>query len=272
MGGISVLLLRRILLPTLGLVQLSIPCHAQSLPTCRKHPDRNGSALCLQLTIEKGQVAIAGYQFDPTESYANRRSLVDEFVAQAKFEIAHLTKPCISTMSQQQLKAYLQNPSGNAATSSICSGDFNWAEFVRAFEEWGRNIGRASHAANALGESGIFRPLVKLYQRSPLLWIETSGESLDAEHGVIKLLVADPIDPRTEGSFSISIEGLEDGPVKNERLANLRRALHPLQSAVFCHDDVRAEITAFYAKIGVSAQIIELSPQLPAVRILEKHP
>ncbi len=254
------------------MMSLGILCRAQSPPPCKNTGDKNGSALCMQLKVEKGRIAIASYRFAPNGNYENRRSLADDLIAEAKLEIAKLIKPCAYTMSARQLKSYQQNPSADPDAVRICGGDFAWVHFRTELLRWGAAIGRRSKAIDAIQENGIFRPLVKLKQRSPLLWIENANDSLNVEAGVMTLLVADPVDPRNGNLFPIIIDGLPDGPVKQERLARLRKWLNPLRNSVFCHDRIRAAVTSFYTSIGVSAEIVALDPQGPLLQILERNP
>ncbi len=242
--------------------------NSQTVPPCRQTGDKNGSQLCIQLKVEKGSVAVASYQFAPNDNYAKRKSLADDFIAVARAEIAKLVKPCALTMSAAQLKSFQKNPSSDPEALRICNGDFTWAEFTSALLAWGDSIQRRSQAIRAIQENGIFRPLVSLQLRSPLIWMDT-GEALNSESGVIHLLVADPVDPRTDGTLPILIEGLADGPIKSERLTKLHQALNSFRFSVFCHEKIRAAIQTFYTEIGVPAEVVQLDSAGP-IQIRER--
>ncbi len=264
--------MRGLTLLAIGVLWLAGVCRAAPPSACRAQEGRNGSALCLQLSVEKGQIAVASYQFGANESYRQRMALADGFIAEARLEIAKLTKPCALVMSSAQWKRHNQNPGADPAASRLCNGDFEWAAFATGLQNWADSIGRGSAAVAALAENGAFRPLVSLSKRSPLIWIQTSNQSLDSENGIVTLLIADPLDPRTEATLQIVIDGLPDGAVKEERIARLRRQLNSFWSRVFCHRRIREEVSRFYAAIGVTAQIVQLDSQGPLVEIREQAP
>ncbi len=235
---------------------------------CKQVPGKNGSALCISLKLMNGQIAAGRYRFLPNDAYEDRTSLGEEFLAEATKAIDRLTKPCLAAMSEEQQKAFL-SARKDPETAHICTFNGPWKDFTGSFLKWAAAAGNPA-PANVLSQNGVFRPLQTLYVRTPLLWIQDSSASLDAENGILTFRIADPLDPRPNGNLQIDITGILDDDVLQRRRAELRRWLDPLFGAVFCADRLRESTAGYYRKIGVTPKSIMLDANGPRIEIEEE--
>ncbi|MBL8240039.1 MAG: hypothetical protein JNM66_21640 [Bryobacterales bacterium] len=214
-------------------------------PTCATADGRNGSALCVQLAIDSGQLKAAAFTFSPTSAY--KPSSGQAFFQLAQAEISKLAKPCQPLLAQ-----------GAKPAPAFCTGSSQWPAFAQQYQTLAESLDRPS----LLSDAGIFRPLLTAHFRVPLLYVETNGES-----GIAKFHIPDPIDPRTATTFQIEIRGTPDAA---RRIVELRQFLNPLRGQVFCHSRIRARVQAFYKKRKISVEILQLDPQGPLLILQEK--
>ncbi|MFN0101364.1 MAG: hypothetical protein ACKV2U_04655 [Bryobacteraceae bacterium] len=226
-------------------------CADAAVP-CPAVDGKNASALCISLTIKKGQIAPKEFTFAPTSAY--KANSGPRFFLMAQKEIASLAKPCDPLLAH-----------GAKPAPAFCAEDADWATFLDAFRAHAETLDRT----DLLTETGAFRPLAIAYHHSPLLWAE-NGSSLNAEAGIVTFFIADPIDPRTNDTFPIELRGVADDDTRNRRIVKIHQALAPLRRQVFCHDRIRARIQAFYKTLRIPIEIIQLDPQGPLLVIQEK--
>jgi hypothetical protein len=239
----------------------AVPCTARN--------DHNGSALCLLLQVADGQVAVREFVFKPSGSY-DTTAVGDDFAAEAKLAIDGLPKPCSLLMTPEHLTRYRAAPAQDPAARAICTFTGSWTAYRQALVEWASSIGRQQEVSNLLSEAGLFRPLVTLSDRTPLIWPDTN-EGFAALSGIVTFFVADRFDPRSDDTFKIDIRNLPDAGMQARRIAALRRWLAPLRQTVFCHAKIRENIRAFYQSIGVDADIEQLDVKTPFVIVSEKR-
>ncbi len=220
---------------------------------CAPASTSNGSAVCLTLAVQKGELVAVASAFAPSPAYAKNNGAA--FIQMAKGEIAKLPRPCLLLFA----KGAIPKPDANPLPA-FCNTDSAWP----AFRD---NV--VAINPDLLSEGSLFRPLVIAYHHSPLLWSDNNA-SLDAENGTVTFFVADPVDPRTNDTFQIEIKDAPDDATRDRRIARLRQALSPLRGQVFCHDRLRAFVTAFYNKEKRAFEIIQLDPQAPLLIIQEK--
>ena len=212
---------------------------------CAPAEGRNGSALCIALTIEKGRIAAKEFTFCPTAAYKSGAG--QPFFQLAQREISKLAKPCDPLLAQS-----------TAPAPAFCSQDSDWPAFAQAFIAVG--------PPPLLSEAGVFRPLVVAYHHQPLLF---SG--VNAESGIVTFQIPDPLDPRTSTTFQIEIRGAPNDDSRNRRIVQIRQTLNPLRNQVFCYDRIRARVQAFYKKLRIPIDIVQLDPQGPLL-IIQEHP
>jgi len=215
---------------------------------CSSADGRNGSTLCVALGIKGGQLTVAEFAFAPTGSY--KADSGKTFFALAQAEIAKLAKPCAVLLAQ-----------GAKPAPPFCSQDSSWAEFTTAYLALADSLERV----NFLSEAGVFRPLITAHQHTPLLFFD-----VNAEAGIVTFRIPDRLDPRTNGTFQVEVRGAPDNATRDRRTVQLRQALNPLRNQVFCHDRIRARVQAFYKKLRIPIDIIQLDPQGPLLIIQEK--
>lgn len=220
---------------------------------CDPSLGHNGSAVCLTLAVQKGRITVASATFAPSKAYT--KNLGAAFIQMATAEIAKLPPPCLPLFAKGAVPKSNANP-----LPAFCTADSQWPAFRDAV---------VAVNANLLSETALFRPLAIAYHHSPLLWADDNS-SLNAENGTVTFFVADPLDPRTNDTFQIDIAGAPDDATRDRRIAKLRQYLSPLRGQVFCHDRLRAFITAFYKKEKRAFEILQLDPQGPLLRIQEK--
>lgn len=226
----------------------------------------NGSALCVELKIDHGRIALASAVFAPTSRFGADKMTGDALAKEAARALADLDSPCLLLMTPDERKRFRARQLNDAATLQVCEGSFeSWPAYTQAFLGWAAQSGRESKAANILSEAGAFRPLVTLYLRTPLLW-DDNRSPLDAEAGRIVFPVADRFDP---SAVIIEITGAPDDAIRDRRLADLRRFLNPLRRTVFCHQRIRAQINRFYARNRVRTRFVRIDPNGPLIAIEE---
>ena len=239
---------------------------AQNLDCKAQQDRRNGSVLCVQLKVLQGRIAVASTTFAATAAFGNDKAIADDLGIEASRAIATLDSPCLLTMTRDQRRRYRRKELNDPETLRICQESFeNWQKFTEEFLTWAEHIGRAPVAENVLSAAGVFRPLLTLYFRTPLLWDDVL--TLNEADGRIDFFVADRFDP---ASASIEIENAPDDQTRDRRLAGLRRHLNPLRNTVFCHQRIRAEIESYYAKQKApKPEFIRIDPNGPLIQIRE---
>jgi hypothetical protein len=226
-------------------------CTYAAVP-CAPVAGRNGSALCISLTVTKGQIAASEFAFAPTAAYQADSGL--PFFQMAQKEIAGLPKPCQPLLAQ-----------GTKPAPPFCSQDAKWPDFTQAYLAHAETLERTDLAINLLSEAGLFRSLAIAYHHAPLLL-----SSVNAEAGIVVFQIPDPLDPRTAGTFQIELRGTADDDTRNRRIVKLRQTLAPLRNQVFCHDRIRARVEAFYKTLRIPIDIVQLDPQGPLLIVQEK--
>ena len=219
---------------------------------CAPATGRNASALCIALTIKGGQIAPAEFTFAPSTAY--KPTAGPAFFQLAQAEIAKLPNPCNPLLAQ-----------GAKPAPAFCTADANWPGYTTQFLALAAMLDRSDQASNILSEAGVFRPLVIAYHHSPLLF-----SAVNAEAGIIIFRLPDPLDPRTNTTFQIELRGAPNDDTRNRRIVQIRQNLNPLRGQVFCHTRIRARLQAFYKKLKIPIDIVQLDPQGPLLIIQEK--
>ena len=191
---------------------------------CAPATGRNGSALCISLTIKAGQITPADFTFAP--SAADKPTAGSAVFQLAQTEIAKLANPCNPLLAQ-----------GAKPAPAFCQADTNWPAYTTQFLALAATLERSDQASNILSEAGVFRPLVIAYHHTPLLF-----SAVNAEAGILTFRLPDPIDPRTKDTFQIELRGTPNDDTRNRRTVQIRQNLNPLRGQVFCHSRIRARL------------------------------
>lgn len=219
---------------------------------CAPATGRNASALCIAITIKGGQIAPAEFTFAPSAAY--KITAGPAFFKLAQAEIAKLANPCNPLLAQ-----------GANPAPAFCKADVSWPAYTTQFLALAATLSRTDQAANILSEAGVFRPLALAYHTTPLLF-----SAVNAEAGILTFRLPDPLDPRTNTTFQIELRGTPNDDTRNRRTVQIRQNLNPLRGQVFCHSRIRARIQAFYKKLKIPIDIIQLDPQGPLLIVQEK--
>ena len=104
-------------------------------------------------------------------------------------------------------------------------------------------------------------------KNAPRFWLYAT---VNAEAGILTFRLPDPLDPRTKDTFQIELRGTPNDDTRNRRTVQIRQNLNPLRGQVFCHSRIRARIQAFYKKLKIPIDILQLDPQGPLLIVQEK--
>src|SRR6185369_17196482 len=106
----------------------------------------------------------------------------------------------------------------------------SWSEYLQQFEEWSSSTGKEHGVGDIFPESeatandGLLFPLATSQERTGLLIYEDA--SFDAEEGVIRFTVADPINNWSDSEqVQIKLPGVTDSAKKRERLKRITQIL-----------------------------------------------
>lgn len=219
---------------------------------CAPATGRNASALCVAITIKAGQITPAEFTFAPSPAY--KPASGPAFYQLAQTEITKLANPCNPLLAQ-----------GAKPAPAFCKADSAWPAYTTQFLALAATLDRTDQASNILSEAGVFRPLALAYHTTPLLF-----SAVNAEAGILTFRLPDPLDPRTNDTFQIELRGTPDDDTRNRRTVQIRQYLNPLRGQVFCHSRIRARLQAFYKKLKIPIDIIQLDPQGPLLIVQER--
>ena len=219
---------------------------------CAPATGRNASVLCVAITVKGGQITPAEFTFAPSAAY--KPTAGPAFFKLAQTEIAKLANPCNPLLAQ-----------GAKPAPAFCKADSAWPAYTTQFLALAATLERTDQASNILSEAGVFRPLALAYHTTPLLF-----SAVNAEAGILTFRLPDPLDPRTKDTFQIELRGTPNDDTSNRRIVQIRQLLSPLRNQAFCHSRIRARLQAFYKKLKIPIDIVQLDPQGPLLIIQEK--
>jgi hypothetical protein len=126
-----------------------------------------------------------------------------------------------------------------------------------AVEEWvtatGKQLGIGDifPEAEATSSGGLLFPLATAQERTALLIYEDAG--YDAEAGLIRFAVADPINDWSNGEqVQIILQVLQIRAKKEARLKRIREILQPLGGRPRCLECVTTRLESFYKRLGLT--------------------
>ena len=146
-------------------------------------------------------------------------------------------------------------------TNQIRNSNKSWPEYLQQFEEWAsatgkeRSIGDIFPESEATSNDGLLFPLATSQERTALLIFEDGG--YDAESGVVRFMVADPIDNwRDPEQVQIRLPGVSDQRKRATRLEKIYEVLEPLTGHQRCLDCLNLRIGNFYKRLGLTPNLV----------------
>ena len=169
-----------------------------------------------------------------------------------------VSKPYRFALSDQEKALDDKGKLNDEATNRIRSASMSWSEYLQQFEEWSSSTGK-EHGIGDISPSRkrqrmtdyCFRlPDFTRAKRSPV--DEDAG--YDAEEGVIKFTVADPINNWSDAEqVQIKLPGVIDSAKKQERLKRITQILQPLSGRPRCLECMNLRLGTYYKRLGTYA-------------------
>ena len=247
---------------------------AQTAPSCEVQGDaegqlrKNASRLCVQFVIKDGRIAV-----DRTHSVFSYSRLFSQRLGIPKAEAEQIlfgelqklldtvSKPYRFALSDQDKALDDKGKLSDEATNRIRSASISWSEYLQQFEEWSSSTGKEHGVGDIFPESeatandGLLFPLATSQERTGLLIYEDAG--FDAEEGVIRFTVADPINNWSDPEqVQIKLPGVTDSAKKRERLKRITQILKPLSGRPRCLECMTLRLGNYYKRLGLTPNLI----------------
>ena len=228
----------------------------------------NGSRLCIRFEFTEGRLDFDRTQsvFRASEEFKRRLNIStaqaeESLFIQLRKLFNSLEKPYRLGFSDEERALDDQHKLDPSITAAVRDASKGWLEFRDVFNAWAdagtnrRHFDEIFQEAEATSPpNGIIVPLTKAQDATASLIYEGGYAP---EEGVIRFLVADPIDnwnDRTQ--VNLLLPGVMETAKKEARLKRLRQILEPLRGAPRCLDCITARVNAYYQRLGLKPNLL----------------
>ncbi len=244
---------------------------AQTRPSCEVPADStkaNASRLCVQLEITDGRIVASQPKsvFRPSALFRQRLKIAQPeaeafLFAELQKLLDVIPRPYRFALSDVEKLQDDKGQLNDESTKRIRTAVTSWREYLQLFEEWSqttgkeRGVGDVFPEAEATASGGLLFPLATAQELTALLIYEDAG--YEAEDGVIRFAVADPIDNWSDTKqVQLVLPGVVDKAKSAARLQRIEEILGPLAGRPRCLDCITKRIEAFYRRLGLAPNLI----------------
>jgi Omp85 superfamily domain len=244
-------------------------CKAQPAPACNvlvteENRQRiNGSRLCVKFEIKDGRISVdrTSSRFVPSDEFTRRLKISPVQAEAIVFEtlqklLNKVEKPYRLALSDADRAKDDQGQLNDAPTNAIRTANKPWSEYLQQFDQWTTDTGKELGVGDifpeeeAIAPGGLLSPLSTAQEDTASLIYEEPG--YEAEEGVIKFAVADPIaDFANPGQATIRFPDMDEGSKKEKRTRRIIELLQPLQGQPRCLECMSSRLVAFYRRLSL---------------------
>lgn len=250
------------------------PAAAQTTPTCDLPVEtegasgKNASRLCVQFVIRDGRIAFdrSHSVFKSSRLFTERLKLpapeAESFLfGELQKLLDAIPRPYRFALSEADKALDDKGQLNDEPTNRIRNANSPWRDYLEQFAEWSSatnrelGVGDIFPESEATASDGLLFPVATAQERTALLIYEDAG--YEAEEGVIRFIVADPINNWSDSEqVEIRLPGVVDTAKKQERLKRINEILEPLSGRPRCMECITLRVGNFYKRLGLTPNLI----------------